>query len=51
MKIKITYQTEEELEQIMAAVKSVYTCYKVRKSSKYAPYFHVYISIGNTKKT
>lgn len=50
MKVKITYQTDNELDKILEVIRSVYPRFKVRKSNKHPPFLHAYITVENAKK-
>lgn len=47
MKVKITYQAEEEpqAKEITAYIRSRYKGTKLRKSDKHPPFFHSYLYI------
>lgn len=49
MKIKITYEHEEELSEALRTplAQLVAKGGKLRKSDKHAPYYHAYITISN----
>lgn len=52
MKIKITYETEEQLQQALnSPLQSlISTGAKVRKSDRHAPFYHLYIEVRNPNK-
>ena len=52
MKIKIAYQAEEQpqAEEITAYIRSRYKGVKLRKSDKYAPFLHSYLTIKKRDK-
>ncbi len=47
MKIKITYETEQELKVVLDALNTRIRGLKVRKSDNYPPYKHAYITVKN----
>lgn len=49
MKIKITYEHETELTEVLHTplVKLIARGGKLRKSDKHAPYYHAYITISD----
>ena len=52
MKIKITYETENQLQQALTSpLQSLINAgAKVRKSDRYAPFYHLYIEVRNPDK-
>ena len=53
MKIKITYQTEEKqcADEISEFIRNRYRGVKLRKSDKYPPFFHSYLSVRYSAET
>lgn len=43
MKIKITYQTEQEADRVLKLLQPMLTNAKVKKSQSHPPYKHIYI--------
>ena len=52
MKIKITYQTAGELKEVLSTplIEYIKRGGKLRKSDRYEPYRHAYITIKNAEK-
>ena len=52
MKIKITYETDWELNQAVNAIKYAFPNYtvKISKSDRHPPFFHAYLTIRNGEK-
>lgn len=44
IKIKISYETEEEATAILALLKPIAGCFKVKKSMGTSPYKHIYFT-------
>ena len=47
MKIKITYQTEQEVAKLLELLKPILTNAKVKKSQIHPPYKHIYIELNS----
>lgn len=45
MKIKITYQTEQEAAKLLELLKPILHYAKVKKSQTHPPYKHIYIEV------
>lgn len=45
MKIKITYQTEQEADRVLKLLQPMLTNAKVKKSQIHPPYKHIYIEV------
>lgn len=51
MKIKVTYETDEELKEILQYLNPyIKAGAKIHKSDRYAPYKHAYITIKKARK-
>ena len=53
MKIKITYQAEEQqqADEITGFIRGRYKGVKLRKSDKYPPFFHSYLTVKKQNKS
>lgn len=47
MKIKITYQTEQEADKVLKLLHPILTNAKVKKSQTHPPYKHIYIELNS----
>lgn len=45
MKIKITYQTEQEANRVLKLLQPILHCAKIKKSQAHPPYKHIYIEV------
>ena len=45
MKIKITYQTEQEADRVLKLLQPMLRNAKVKKSQAHPPYKHIYIEV------
>lgn len=45
MKIKITYQTEQEVNRVLKLLQPILQYAKVKKSQAHPPYKHIYIHV------
>lgn len=50
MRIKVSYEREEEAKQIMTLLKPIIDCFKVKKSEGTPPYKHLYFIPKNGAK-
>lgn len=51
MKIKVTYETDEELDEVLQYLNPyIKAGAKVHKSDRYAPFKHAYLNIKNRSK-
>ncbi len=49
MKIKITYQTDQELQNVLTVLKPILNGFKLHKSDTYKSYKMAYITTRNVK--